>query len=174
MPSRHNAHIIIEYNEAYDPFNLFLTGFGAPDDIKRLVKLSVRAKRRAVMQDPEQFAVNLFEYALKRTTVWLNRRESVYAWNYYVNMLAPVPTIRIMSEITGERETVNFFDWIGPERRQQTEPVALRKISVAKKHRGRPSLLSKDPRMQGQYQPVPDYVDSDGEHFNNNRTRRKP
>lgn len=157
MPSRHNAAIYVRYREDMPSFNLFLTGYGSPEDMRSLCRLAFRANRRQIMVDPEMFVGNLFFQVYKRTAVYITQREEVYQWMYAIDLMPKVPTLRITSAITGEKEDVYLFRWLGPERplKAKEEPIH---VEYAKR-RGRPSGLAGDPRLRQFFVPAPDHVD---------------
>ena len=103
----------------------------------------MRGKRRQIKVDPEAFAVNLFWYAANRTQVHLTRRESSYAFTYRIDLVPTIPTVHIISEITGNSDRHNLFPWVGSERRTTKEPPADKPLNIKTGKRGRPTGLHK-------------------------------
>lgn len=143
MPARHNAALHIKYGPT-KTFHLFLSGFGHPEQMRQLIKLSFRSRRRQIMLDPELAVVNIFRLASHKTQVYINRREDQFAFTYHINLIPNVPTIRVISHISGNDQTVNLFPFLGPDYRISKNPTKLKTTSGISHNRpGRPSRLSK-------------------------------
>ena len=161
-PSRHNAILHITFDDG-EPLHLFLTGYGSPDSVKSLLKLSIRGIRGTVAADPEEIAINLFWYAKKKTSVYIRRRDLRYAFTYHIR-LGKNPQIRIKSNSADD--SFNLFQFVGYARAISEKPKAQSDYVKTGK-RGRPSGLSKF------YVPAPDYITPDGEAIYHNKKAEK-
>lgn len=154
---QHNAKIAFFLDKKHDPFTIFLEGFGAPEDVKRIARLATRGKRRQIVATPEMFAVNLFSYAANRTRVHIFDLMRDYLWHYSFNFMYPIPSVHIRNPSNGLSEELTLFDWLGQERHSQRAPavaVDTPNVHKGKRRRGRPSILSKLPQT-----PPPLYYD---------------
>lgn len=177
MPSKHNAEVVVRFSDEMvrGTVKFYLTARGSPDDMRRVIKLSVRLQRRQIMANPEIFAMNLLRYCLNTTDViWQGHGQS-WNWKYVINFLPEVPHIRVISRITDSTNDYLFWEFIGPERRPPTHLKPTPDRPSFTRRRGRPAAISKDERLRGMFVPAPDSIDPQtGEPiFNNNRSRRK-
>lgn len=144
---QHNCAISIKYHENYRTFKLYLSSYGAPENVRNMLILAVRGLRGLVKSDPEPLLAQLVYQAVrkcKKATVTFHPREASYLWRYRIDLLRMIPTIKMSNLSNGISDTHLLFEFLGPAvARKVTDPQQQKVESYGKRRRGRPSNLSR-------------------------------